>query len=658
MKIARTYILTFFVILLMCISGCFDHTVPETTAPTASQQTTGAIPTTGPSLTTAPEETQPPQTTVMPTEPSTGVMVPPTVPPTQPPTEPSTEPTTEPPTEPPTEPKPTYPNFDDEDFVRAVDYVPNLRQELRYGTDNNFTGQKIYDFSDAYLRFGTVKKLAKAALDLEELGLGILIWDGYRPLYAQQKLWDICPDPNYVSQPGTGRQTHCRGIAVDITLYDLETGALLEMPSDFDEFSALGDRDYSDCSDNARENALILQSAMENAGFQPYSGEWWHFADGTDHPIEEDFDPANLPIWVANCNQYITLRRVPGGTGLATILRGESVRLLQWEGKFARVQFGNTVGWVRAEYLKPSEPWIEENLDTVEITAQYTYDELVRDLEALAARYPDLVAADTAGYTDLGTRIPVLRIGDLDAEHHVLMQGAIHGREHATAWLLMAMAETWLEEGGFDNICVHILPMVNPDGVMISQAASLDSTIEWIYRNDRSMGYTRQDMAEYATLWKANGAGVDINRNFPAGWDNLTSRIFPSSQLYRGSSPFSAAEARVLRDYTLRFTFDVTISYHATGSLTYYEYGDHTAVNLQGLELAKAFQQISGYAPTASTGLDAGGYKDWAIAELGIPSLTVEIGCDDAPLQVKELYSVYARNIGMREVLEQFLNEG
>ncbi len=122
--------------------------------------------------------------------------------------------------------------------------------------------------------------------------MGLVIWDAYRPVYAQQKLWDVCPDPAYVSKPGTGRQTHCRGIAVDLTLYDLETGVLLEMPSDFDEFSELGDRDYIDCTITARENALILEKSMENAGFQPYSGEWWHFSDTVDHPIENDFDPA------------------------------------------------------------------------------------------------------------------------------------------------------------------------------------------------------------------------------------------------------------------------------------------------------------------------------------------------------------------------------
>lgn len=180
----------------------------------------------------------------------------------------------------------------DTDFVRVMDYVPNLRQSLRYATADNFTGTVIYPFQDAYLRYGTVKKLVKVSAELEEQGIGLLIWDGFRPVYAQQKLWDVCPDPVYVSPPGTGIQSHCRGLAIDLTLFDLRTGAELEMPTAFDDFSALADRDYSDASAQAAANATLLEQTMEKYGFEGYSGEWWHFGDTDTYPIEEEFDPA------------------------------------------------------------------------------------------------------------------------------------------------------------------------------------------------------------------------------------------------------------------------------------------------------------------------------------------------------------------------------
>lgn len=215
-----------------------------------------------------------------------------TVPQSQP-TEPSTTAATEVPqpstevTEPVTEPE-------DGDFVRILDYIPQARQHLPYATDENFTGQVIYQFTDAYLRYGTVKKLMAVSLALEEQGLGLLIWDGYRPVYAQARLYQVCPDPTYVSPPGVGNQNHCRGRAVDLTLVDLATGGPLVMPTGFDDFSDLADRDYSDVSSEAAQNARLLEDVMQRYGFQGYRGEWWHFNDTQEYPIEEEFDPAQV----------------------------------------------------------------------------------------------------------------------------------------------------------------------------------------------------------------------------------------------------------------------------------------------------------------------------------------------------------------------------
>lgn len=193
--------------------------------------------------------------------------------------------------EPEPEPEP-IPEPDADDFVRILAYIPSARQVLRYATTDNFTGQVIYQFEDAYLRYGTVKKLMAVAEELEKQGLGLLIWDGYRPVYAQQALFDVYPDPTYVSPPGVGNQNHCRGRAVDLTLYDLKTGEELEMPSGFDDFSKQADRNYDDVPAQAAENARILEKAMTNHGFKGYGKEWWHYNDTADYLIEEVFDPA------------------------------------------------------------------------------------------------------------------------------------------------------------------------------------------------------------------------------------------------------------------------------------------------------------------------------------------------------------------------------
>lgn len=205
--------------------------------------------------------------------------------PTEAPTAAPTQAPTAAPAEPPTEPQ------SDDELVRVRDFIPDIREELAYATEENFTGQKIYDFYNAYLRYGTVKKLAAACEELKAQGLGILIWDGYRPVSAQAALWEICPDGRYVSHPVTGTRAHCRGNAIDLTLVDLETGEKLPMPTGFDDFSALADRDYSDCDPVAAENARLLESIMEKHGFKPYSGEWWHFTDTDSYPVEEAFQP-------------------------------------------------------------------------------------------------------------------------------------------------------------------------------------------------------------------------------------------------------------------------------------------------------------------------------------------------------------------------------
>lgn len=178
----------------------------------------------------------------------------------------------------------------DEAFVKVSSYIPTLRQELFYATANNFTGQVIYDFEDAYLRYGTVKKLIAVSEDLAELGLYLKIWDGFRPVSAQFKLWEVCPDSTYVANPNVGYSSHSRGNTVDVTLVDAN-GQELEMPTGFDDFSSKADRDYSDCSEVSANNAKLLEILMEKHGFTGYFGEWWHYSDTVRYPVETEFEP-------------------------------------------------------------------------------------------------------------------------------------------------------------------------------------------------------------------------------------------------------------------------------------------------------------------------------------------------------------------------------
>lgn len=172
----------------------------------------------------------------------------------------------------------------DDELVQVLDHIPSIYIELKYAAEDNFTGAVVYDFTDAYLRYGTVKKLAEVQTELLAQGYSLKIWDAYRPVDAQFKLWEICPDPVYVADPNTGYSSHSRGNTIDVTLV-LADGTEIGMPTGFDDFSALADRDYSDVPADAAENVLILENMMKDHGFKCYSKEWWHYSDSRTYPV-------------------------------------------------------------------------------------------------------------------------------------------------------------------------------------------------------------------------------------------------------------------------------------------------------------------------------------------------------------------------------------
>ena len=179
---------------------------------------------------------------------------------------------------------------ENDEYVLVKKYIPDIYVELMYATDNNFTGVRIYDFTDAYLRYGTVKKLANVQKELKEQGYSLKIWDAYRPFEAQQKLWEVYPDPNYVANPADGMKKHNLGGTVDITMVAAD-GSIIPMPTEFDDFSLKADRNYSDIdNEEAVNNVMILQNAMENNGFTGYQGEWWDYSDTVEYEAV-DFEP-------------------------------------------------------------------------------------------------------------------------------------------------------------------------------------------------------------------------------------------------------------------------------------------------------------------------------------------------------------------------------
>ena len=247
----------------------------------------------------------------------------------------------------------SMPELSDSSFVPVTDYIPDMLVELKYASQDNFTGQTIYEFEDAFARFGTVKKLAEVQESLHEVGLGLKIWDAFRPVAAQFRLWEVCPDDTYVADPRKGYSNHSRGNAVDVALVDLE-GREVEMPTQFDDFSGKADRNYADCTETAADNARLLQDVMQKHGFVPYYGEWWHFADEEKYPVEEVFEPVRRTQYRVKGQEAVLWAEPDEQSQVVTLLsEGEDLEVLGWYADYALVRFGAVRGYTQKANLKP-----------------------------------------------------------------------------------------------------------------------------------------------------------------------------------------------------------------------------------------------------------------------------------------------------------------
>lgn len=177
------------------------------------------------------------------------------------------------------------------DFINIHEIDESIVVELRYSSSNNFTGSKIYHFKNAILRKSTALKLAKANSLLKEQGYLIKIWDAYRPLSAQQILWNTYPNEDFVAKPNPNNiRGHQLGATVDITLCNIN-GEELEMQSEFDDFSEKSHRNYS--RNNLQEKYFqLLDTAMIKSGFIGYEMEWWHYSDTFQNFLPEQVDPS------------------------------------------------------------------------------------------------------------------------------------------------------------------------------------------------------------------------------------------------------------------------------------------------------------------------------------------------------------------------------
>jgi len=151
-----------------------------------------------------------------------------------------------------------------------------VQLDIKYATDENFTGQVVYPAARAFARLPVAKALKKIQLELQNQDLGLKIYDAYRPYTITLLFWDLIGDTTYVAPPWIGSK-HNRGCSVDVSIIDAESGEELEMPTPYDDFSPEAAANYADVTPDALKNREALIYLMSKYGFQVYPSEWWHF---------------------------------------------------------------------------------------------------------------------------------------------------------------------------------------------------------------------------------------------------------------------------------------------------------------------------------------------------------------------------------------------
>jgi len=179
--------------------------------------------------------------------------------------------------------------FREPELRELVKLDPTIKLDIRYATRNNFLGRPVYKEARAFLQKPAAEALVRVHQKLREKGYGIVVFDGYRPWSVTKIFWDVTPQDKkiFVADPSQGSR-HNRGCAVDLSMYELASGKIVQMPSEYDEMTERAHINYACGTPEAKHLREMLRSAMESEGFAVYEPEWWHYdyKDWKQYPIQ------------------------------------------------------------------------------------------------------------------------------------------------------------------------------------------------------------------------------------------------------------------------------------------------------------------------------------------------------------------------------------
>lgn len=172
-------------------------------------------------------------------------------------------------------------------MIELKSAIPNLVYDLRYSTEDNFVKQPLYPRSTSvtFLRLPAANALTNVQKELAEKGIGLKIFDAYRPYSVTVKFWELIKDERYVANPAKG-SGHNRGLAIDLTIVDLKTGKELDMGTGFDNFTDTAHHTFTALPQSVLQNRKILKEVMLKHGFKLFETEWWHYSWPNDRNYE------------------------------------------------------------------------------------------------------------------------------------------------------------------------------------------------------------------------------------------------------------------------------------------------------------------------------------------------------------------------------------
>ena len=278
----------------------------------------------------------------------------------------------------------------------------------------------------------------------------------------------------------------------------------------------------------------------------------------------------------------------------------------------------------------------------VPTTKPFTSMLLEQTIDTLLAHFP-FIGVSVIGNSRMGRPIYALTIGY--GGKAVLINAA----HHANEWITAVIAMRFLEECAnapnvqwMDETTLHIIPMVNPDGVDLISGVFDKSSTE--YKNALAMAGGEP----FPDGWKANIAGVDLNSNYPAGWEQAKLHKFardytkPGPRDYVGAFPLSEPETAAMAAYTIANDLAHTLSLHTQGEVIYWQYQDYNPPGAKAL--AHRLSAASGYALEDVPDMSShAGYRDWFIEVFNRPGMTVECGFGENPLSISNFEDIYKK---------------